>query len=301
MIFLGTTFLSGKNALYPPAAKEQAITAVTLKDGTYNQLYISKNADKTVNNWDDDWDFDTVMCAEYDKNLDAGNSGFSLRNTDTVVIRRRELLKDNWVTIYTKEINKIEDFDINILDKYARGGETKYIYRISSTLNGIENSYVEKQIISYFEGMYIADKNSIYGTSYDLDGCDTTQNIKSEVVETYNRYPTVVSNSDINYEKGSVTGSFIHLDCNNCSADLQGGRQYRQTFKERLASHKPFILKMPDGRMWIAKCIGNASDNMKNHPALRQITFEWVEIGNTDDMKALYYNGLSDVGARWWH
>lgn len=301
MVFLGTTFLSGGNTLYPPAAEICKITSAALTDGTYNQLFISKNTEKTVNNWNDDWDFDTVMCADYNENLDAGNSGFSLRNTDTVVIRRRELSKDKWVTIYTKTINTIEDFDINILDRYARGGETKYMYRISSTINGIENSFVEKQLVSYFEGMYIADKDSIYGTYYDLDGCDTTQNIKSGIIETYNRYPIVVSNSDANYEKGAVTGSFIRISADGCTVDTQGGIQYRQTFKDRLASKKPFILKMPDGRIWMARCVGTPSDSMNGHRDLRQISFEWVEVGSPDDMKAMYYSGLSDVPARWWY
>lgn len=300
MIFLGTTFFSGKNSLYPPPSQEESIVSVSLADGTYNQLLVSKNTEQTANNWEDDWDFDTVMKADFNENLDAGNAGFSLRNTDTVVIRRRELTKKEWTVIYIKEIKTIEDFDINILDKYARGGETQYVYRISSTIKGIENSYVERQIISDFEGMYIADKNNIYGTPYDLDGCDTTQVIKSEIIETFNRYPTVVSNSNINYEKGSVTGSFIKMSCNEYKVDTQAGRQYRETFKERLASKKPFILKMPDGRIWLSRCV-NASDTVNEHPDLRQITFEWVEVGNHEDMKTMYYSDLSDVPARWWY
>lgn len=300
MIFLGTTFFSGKHTLYPAATKIEPINSVGLSTGTYNQLYVSKDVNKSVLNWEDDWDYDTVMNATYDKNLDAGNSGFSLRNTDTVVIKRRELQDNKWVTIYTKDIHTIDDFDINILDRYARS-ETDYIWRISSTCNGIENSYVEKQILSYFEGLYIADKDSIYGTRYDVDGCDTTTNQKSEIIETYNKYPTIVSNSDVGYEKGSVQGTFIKMDDIEYEIDLQSGRNYRQTIKQRLVSKKPFILKVPDGRVWMARCVGAPQDIMNGHPDLRQITFEWVEIGDVNDMEALYYNNLSDVESRWWN
>ena len=183
MIFLGNTFFSGENAFYDTPIEESEITSVSLCDGTYNQLFVSKNTDLTVNNWTDDWDFDTVMNADFDENLDAGNSGFSLRNTDTVVIRKREKNSNDWITVYTKEITKVEDFDINILDRFSRSN-SDYVYRISSTVNGIENSYVEKEIYSYFEGMYVADANSMYGTIYDLDGCYKSQNIKSEVIDT---------------------------------------------------------------------------------------------------------------------
>lgn len=300
MIFLGITFLSGKNSLYPPPNKVEIISSVSISNGSHNQLFISKNPNKTVNNWDDDWDYDTVMDAEYNENLDAGNSGFSLRNTDNVIIRRRELLDDNWVTIYVKEINTSEDFDINFLDRYARLGDTEYVYRISSTLNGIENSYVEQNVVSSSDGMYLSDKDSTYGTMYNLDGCDTTQNFKSNIIETYNRYPTVVSNSIANYEKGSASGLFLVMD-ENCELNRQNTLKYRNLFKERLASRKSFILKVPDGRIWMAKCIGSPTDTMDGHKDLRMVTFEWVEIGSVNDMEALYYNGLSDVSARWWY
>lgn len=302
MIFLGVTFFSGRHSVDPTPSTSETITSIKISDGTYNHLFVSKNTSLTTNAWDDEWDFDTVMNAPFDEFFDAGNSGFSLRNTDIIIIRRRELLKNYWVTIFAKPINKIEDFDINFLDRYARS-ETDYVYRISSTINGIENSFVEEQVNSCFDGMYIVDKNSMYGTIYDIyeqGGCDTTQTIKSEVVETYGRYPSVCSNSDLNYEKGSITASFVKIDENTSEVLLQEGRNYRDEVKMRLASKKPFILKVPDGRLWLVKVIGTPTDNKKEHPDLRQITFEWVEIGSPDDMKTLYYTDLSDVESRWW-
>lgn len=299
MIFLGSSFLSGRNTLYPTPIEESKITAVSLADGTYNHLFISKNTELTTNNWTDDWDFDTVLNASFGTNLDAGNSGFSLRNTDTVVITRRELLTGKTVTIFVKPISIIEDFDINVLHRFARS-ETDYVFRISSYTNGIENSYVEVEVRSRFDGMYICYKDSMYGTLYDLDGADTTQNIKSEIIEGYNEYPTVVSNSNCNYEKGSITGSFIKVDDNECKVDLASGRLYRQEFKNQLASKRPFVLKMPDGRAWIACCTDTPTDNMKEHRDLRQITFSFCEIGNLDDMETLYNADLSDVESRWW-
>lgn len=299
MIFLGNSFFSGKNTLYPSPVEESKITSVSLSDGTYNHLFISKNTELTTNAWTDDWDFDTVLNASFDTNLDAGNSGFSLRNTDNIVITRREKLTGKTVTIYVKPITVIEDFDVNILHRFARS-ETDYIFRISSYMNGIENSYVEVEVRSEFEGMFICYKDSMYGTIYDLDGADTTQNIKSSVVEGYGKYPTVISNSETNYEKGSVIGSFIKVDDNECKVDLESGRIYRQEFKNQLASKKPFIFKMPDGRAWMACCTDTPSDSMKEHRDLRQITFSFCEIGDLDDMETLYYNNLSDVESRWW-
>ena len=45
---------------------------------------------------------------------------------------------------------------------------------------------------------------------------------------------------------------------------------------------------------------GGIQDKQNGHPDIRQITFEWVEIGDVNDMKTLYLNGFSDVDKKWW-
>ena len=59
------------------------------------------------------------MNANFDKDLTAGNSGFSVKTTDEVVIRRRELGTTKWTVIYVKQINAVEDFNIHFIDKYT--------------------------------------------------------------------------------------------------------------------------------------------------------------------------------------
>ena len=115
------------------------------------------------------------------------------------------------------------------------------------------------------------------------------------------KYVSVVSNSDINYESGSITGSFIQIDETSEEVKPHGGLQYRAQLKDRLVNKKPLILKISDGRIWMIQVTGTPSDSQKGHRDLRAITFEWVEVGDINDMKALYENGLSDVDARWWY
>ena len=169
MIFLGTSFCSDKYSLHHPASRVAVMTTLQIFDGTYNHLYLSKDPDKTVNNITDPWDYDTVINAPFIKGFDGGNSGFSLNNTDHVVIRRRECGTLKWTTIYVKEIHTVKDFDIHIVDKYARSGVV-YEYAVSSFVNGVENSYLIKNVFSEFEGYYITDKDCLYGTIYDVDG-----------------------------------------------------------------------------------------------------------------------------------
>ena len=60
------------------------------------------------------------------------------------------------------------------------------------------------------------------------------------------------------------------------------------------------ILKIHDGRIWMVRASESISDSMDGHKDLRKISFNWVEIGDVNDMKTLYMNGFSDVGSRWW-
>lgn len=300
MIFLGNTFFSGENSLYHPAVNWAGITAVQLFDGTYNHLILSSNSSMTVNDITDEWDYDTKINANFDGKFDAGNTGFSLRNTDHVVIKRRELGSTQWVVIYVKEINKISDFDISFTDKYARSG-VEYQYSVSSYTNGIENSFIIDNVYSEFDGYYITDKDCLYGTIYDVDGCDTSRNMANQVLQLLNsKYVSVVSNSEVSYESGSITGSFIQIDETSEEIKLQEGLHYRTQLKDRLVNKKPLILKISDGRIWMIQITGAPTDSQNGHRDLRTITFEWVEIGDINDMKALYESGLSDVDARWW-
>ena len=300
MIFLGTTFCSGKYTLSPIPTKTNPIIAIQIFNGTYNQLFLSSDPNLTVNNFDDEWTYDTKINADFNGDFEAGNVGFSTKTTDNLVIRRREAGTTEWIVIYVKEITTADDFHLLINDTYARAG-VKYEYSLSSFCNGIENSFIIKNVYSDFSGYYVTDKDSIYGTIYDMDGCDTSRNIANQTLQLLNsKYVNVVSNSNLNYDSGSITGTFIKINTNDYTVDLNGGLQYRNDFKNRLANKKPLILKIDDGRIWMIRVTGNPTDTQNGHRDVRQISFEWVEIGDVNDMKTLYMNGFSDVDRRWW-
>lgn len=300
MIFLGTVFCSDGKSLLPPALTNKPLITLQVFDGVYNQIFLSTDTSVTVANLDDNWNLDTKMNAKFEDSLEAGNSGFSLYNTDQVVVRRREKGTLNWTVLYVKEIKTIEDFKIHIVDKYARSG-VEYEYSVSSLINGMENSYVIQNVYSEFDGYYITDKDCLYGTIYNVDGCDTTRNVSNQVVQMLNsKYMKVVSNSDINSDSGSITGAFVKIDTETGEANSLEGLNYRNVVKDRLVNKKPLILKVHDGRIWMIRVSGNINDVMDGHKDLRNITFEWCEIGDVNDMRTLYMNGFSDVDSRWW-
>lgn len=301
MIFLGTTFFSGKYSLLPHPTSIVDITAIRVFDGAYNQIFLSADSSLTIDNYDDEWTRKTQFNADFNnEGFEAGNTSYTLDNTDTMAIKRREVGTTEWTTIYVKKIETVEDFNINIKDTYARAS-VDYEYGLFAYLGGVEMGYIINNVYSDFDGYYITDKDCLYGTIYDVDGCNTSRNITNQTLGLLNsKYMSVVSNSDLDCDSGSITGTFIKIDDTTCQFNRESSLQYRKNVMSRLANKKPLILKIHDGRIWMIRVVGKPQDAMGGHYDIRQITFEWVEIGDINDMKTLYNYGFSDVDSRWW-
>lgn len=302
MLFLGTTFFGARYTVDPSPTMAKDIKNIYIENGIFDQLFVSKNPDLTVENGYDEWDYDTILNAKFDDNtVDAGNSGFSLHNTDYILIKCREVGTFNWMPLYAIKIEKIEDFKISKKD-FFRPSNKDYEYMVVSVCNGIENTYVSETVHSKFNGLYVCDKDNIYGTLYNLDDINPTRQNNSSTVNLLNsRYPIVVDNSVSNYEQGTASGAFLKLDQDNLTVDIAGGIKYRNDVKDWLNNKKPKILKFYDGRIWLISVSGNISDEADGHNDLRKISFDWIEIGNVNDKEVLYNSGLTNVGKEWWY
>lgn len=91
----------------------------------------------------------------------------------------------DWKTIETKRVKNVEDFNFYGIYRFARNN-TDYELMLLSTIAGIENSYVVREVRSEFDGMYLIGNDGLFGTVYDLDGCDTTRNTTASIVNLLN-------------------------------------------------------------------------------------------------------------------
>lgn len=298
MIFSGTTFFGGKHTMDPTPTAITNIDHLTLKDGTYDHFYVSKNPEMDITNIYDNWNFDTVLNAFFNENLDAGNSGFSIKTTKTVVIRIREQGTHDWQVIKTIPVKDVEDFNFSFVYKYCKN-HTWYELAIVSTCDGIENSMVSKEVYSDFDGMYIMDHHHSYGTIYDITGFDITRNINNEILPLlHQQYPSVYSNGNANYESGSATASFLKIqDCK--TLNHKEGAILRNGVMNFLCDKKAKVIKLFDGRIWMVRITGTPTNSSQSNPLIRQISFDWVEIGDVNNTKIMSRHGLLDVLPEW--
>ena len=299
-MFLGLDMFSGKYAMTPQYVNVGTATEITLNDGVYDHLFLSKNSERTADNIKDDWDEYTVINADFNDTLEGGNTGFSLKNTDTILIKKREKGTLDWVTIFTFPVEKIEDF--NFVKEYYYGeGETDYEFMIVSSYQGTQTAYELAECKSEFKGLCLADKTHIYTTDCELPDMTFNQNFTSNVQTLLNNtYPVVISNDESNYTSGSVTALFIKID-DNCDILLgKKGMQYRDEIFNWLCNKKAKILKLQNGTIKLIRVTGTPSLINTEHPELKNISFEFTEIGNVNNESDLYKNDLSDVEPNRW-
>lgn len=298
-MFLGIDMFSGKYSMAPNYFSVGTLTEAKLSNGTYNHFYLSADPNKTVQNIYDDWEFYTKINANYNESMDGGNTGFSLKNTDTIIIKRREHGTMDWVTVFTIPVNKLEDF--NFMKEYNYGrADTHYDFMLISSIGGIQNSYEFSECKSDFEGICITDKDHFFKTIYNVEPIDITENNNESILNMLNNtYPVIVSNGCSNYSSGSVSAVFLKIE--NCDAvSRYQATKYRNEIMSWLTNKKAKILKLDNGTLKMIRVVGNPSETDGGHPELKNINFDFVEIGDSNDENSLYRNNLSDVEANKW-
>lgn len=305
MIFLSKSLLgSNVNAVPLTPTSIDNMTYVKLSNGIYDCLYITNNVITEMSiTCLKEFDFDTILHADFNNNTNAGNVDWNLNTVSHIIIKRRDKTKFKWMTIAVKEINKLEDFFIAMNDCMGASG-VEYEYAIVPVLHGNEGIYYTTAVESFFDSMFLVEKDTIIGTPITDGFCDTTRRVPSSVNETINnRFPTYIRNTRANYDKGSCKGNFMEFKEEECDFDTDDKTRvpYQLRTMDFIADGLPKILKLPDGRIWLIEVINDPTDTADQQYNIRYISFEWAQIGNHESEKDLYYSGLSDVDESWWN
>ena len=308
MFLCGSNFVGGALACAATPTNLENIHYVELKNGIYDDLYLSRSTDLTPSDEHPlEWDFDTVLWARFDGSTNAGNVDWTLETTSHIVLKSRKSGEFRWKTIAVKEVHSIEDFMINHPDYLAASGET-IEYAAVPVFHGSEGTYASTTATPKFHKMFLIEGDTVWGTDMTDGCCNTTRNIPSATVELLNsKYPIFVRNTIADYDTGTCTGSFIpFVEENGC--ELAYGMQhdyqritYQKAFMDFICDGIPKILKLPDGRMWLVQITPNPTDSARQTYNDREISFSWVEIGDADSEEDLYYLGLSDLSPEWWN
>lgn len=304
MFICGSGFVGGALACALTPTGIDNINYVEIKNGVYDDLYITANTDFELSNkCPKEWDFDTHLWAKFNDNTNAGNIDWNLETCSHIILKSRVEGQFKWKTIFVKEIHSIDDFRINYPDYYIASGQPVE-YAVVNVLYGAEGTYSTTQITSRFDEMFLIEGENVWGTEITDGFCDTTRKHTSAAIELLNnKYPIFNRNTIADYDTGTCTGSFVPIEDCEPLYDMEYDYQrtkYQKDFMDYLCDGIPKILKLPDGRLWIIQVSADPTDTADTEYNNRKITFPWVEVGDVNSEEDLYYLGLSDITEEWW-
>ncbi len=306
MFICGSNFVGGELACALTPTGIENIDYVELKNGIYDDLYITKDTDFELSyDYEMRWDFNTVLWAKFNNTTNAGNIDWNLESVSHIILKSRTEGNFRWKTIVVKDIHSIKDFVINYPDYFVASGQPVE-YAIVPVLYGCEGIYASTSVTSKFDKMFLIEGGVVWGTEITDGFCDTTRNIPSSNVELLRRkYPIFVRNTIANYDTGNCKGSFVPLDEESCEFAYDSEQdywriKYQREFMDFICDSIPKILKLPDGRLWLIHVTPNPTDSANQQYNDREISWSWVEVGDVNSEEDLYYLGFSDVGLEWW-
>lgn len=301
MVILGSLLLGADYSYEMTPTYINDINNFDLEKGIYDGIYASEDTSLPLTyELKEDWDVNTIFASNYTDTIDASNVDFSLSTISHIAVKKRRANTFKWTTLLVKKINTLDDLKIIDIDIF-NAGNTDYQYALVPLINNIEGGYNIVEAHSDFDGLYLLEKDTIYGTILDIK-CDTERN-HSVICQksSYNRYPRALYNSLSNYESGSVQGYFCKYDANKCEYYTEDSVNYRRDLVDFLTDQKPKILKLYDGRIWLVNIDADSiTDTEDGHWQHRMTSFRWFESGDYNNERDLYDAGLIDIDSAYW-
>lgn len=292
----GYNFLRDRNAVDTSPLTDEDFTSVAVSDGIYDNFTVTRDTDSPYSpTIPTEWDMWTILNANFDGNLSAGNTEFTADAIDGLKLKRRKTDEFDWITLRYFPKEKLSSLGI-VFNDYLAQSETEYEYAIVPVVGGEEGNYITNQIKSKFNGVFICDADTIYKFASGVKYGTEQQIQKVAVFEPYGRkYPVFVSNGLLNYASGNVTGNVLPPNYME-SRDL--GKV--ETVKERnallefLTNKKAKILKDWQSNIWLIIVSDSPSTAFEQNSSLRlaSVSVNWREAGNANNQADLYNSGL---------
>lgn len=295
MNFLGFDFFcdytdTSSVGISPMGASNQKYNYVEVNNALIDELYVTKNTEVSDTELVSKWDYDTIINAKYDGNYRGGNIDFTVRETDLIRLKVREVDSFTWKTLAEFPVNSLDDLKISYVDRYQNNGK-KLEYAIVPITANTEGNYSTAQVESDFEGISVTEANRTY-RAFVYDNISVTRNNNVNYVTTLgNKYPFSVTNSSLNYSNGTISAGFYPIVDNEIDlSDFAKVIKYRENLLNFLTDGKPKVLKIDDGRSWIVGIDSNIS--VYGQERGYYVEFGFTQLGNSQITEDLYNNGL---------
>ena len=294
---LGYDFCCDENVLNPSPLKKSAYNTTRLTNGIFSHWYVTNDVTSPYTSEEPTvWDYLTIMDANFNGSLSAGNIDYVMDNIDGIRIKRRKTTEYNWITLKYIPTSEFGDHLSFTMNDYLNQNGVEYEYAFVPVVEGVEGEYITNTIQSHFDGVFICDFDSIYKFYTGVSYGNMQRVQKIGVFEPLGRkYPVVVSNALLNYNSGSFSGDILNDDF--FETKVLGGLstvEKREKLLDFLTNKKAKILKDWNGNYWLMVVTDSPSVDFEKDSALKlmNVTASWTEVGDPNNSSDLYNVGM---------
>ena len=149
-VVFGDNFCADINCLDPVPTAINNITSTKLENGIYDRWYLTSDTSEPYpTTIPDQWDYDTIMDADFNGNISAGNVEFTLDEITGFKIKRREVGTFDWITLVELPVATLEDLHLSFNDN-LNANFKNYEYALVPVVNDIEGDYITNTVLSRF-------------------------------------------------------------------------------------------------------------------------------------------------------
>lgn len=295
---LGFNFLFDSYALDSRPTNVEPLTSASVYNGIFDEINISLNVDAqtidttipTVFN-----KYDVLLC-NFNGNIGGGE--LDSYDFDLLRIKRREFGTLNWITLFEVNITDLEDLNFTRYDKYARNNVT-YEYAFVPVSGGVEGNYSIITVESKFYKIYLCDEENIYALDAGVTFGSISKSNKTNIFEPLmGKYPIVVSNAELAYKSGTLSGTIITPQEENTKIwNLNQNIKLQNDVLNFLINKKAKIYKDWMGNSYLILIVEDVTLTPNNNiqGRLADVAFSFVEIGDAENQEDLHENGLIDI------
>lgn len=251
-----------------------------------------------------DWDNYTIMRADFDNNLRAGNVDWLLSSVNKIKIKRRKVgAGEQYITLYEQPIETEYDLSFYYRDYYVPSGY-QFEYAMVPCANEDEQMYFTTIVTTKFDGIFISDKDKtmkLYGNCLISSSMD---NKLIGMLQPYNQvYPVIIENPNVLYRTASIQGDVLGLNQDECSVfTLTDERRpiivdQKREWDKFLCNGKAKIIKDWNGNIMLAKVTTPPSYSYSQESGSSKPTMSvgFTEVGEYDNQWYMYHHGLIGV------
>ena len=293
---VGYNFYSDGNALDPTPTNINNLMSTKAQNGIFDHFNVSRDTSFDYSTIiPTDWNINTLMNADFNGNVSAGNVDQIASGITSIRVKRRIKGTFDWITIREIPVSNPEDLSFVITDN-LNAYNVEYEYAYVPMMEDVEGSYIIESIVSKFEGVFICDVDTVFKfyAGVEYDGNDAVQQVG--VFQPFNRkYPIIVSNSIMQYQTGSIGGWVLPEDYEDTHVfDRSKIVKEKEVLLNFLMNKKPKILKDMNGNNWLVYFTGNPTVTYDNNygQGMLKVAAQWTEVGDPNDKTDLYENGL---------